>query len=181
VLTTHPSLCRGQEWVELYLYSPSRPLMDCIGWPLPLHQVLPKHTINLCNNTIVCIIKVVQPAYVHSSNPRLSNQEDEKIYCATASSYMWTGLTRLSSIQGLNSTALECRCSFVYRISNVGFSQRWLLSLARGSRHLRTSIQSSQLLKVNCRVWNSSYRTSRGSFYSTCIFSEKESWSPTSV
>jgi hypothetical protein len=52
----------------------------------------------------------------------------------------------------LEFSALDCRCSFVYGISNVGFPHRWLVSLAMG-KDIREHAwkQSSQLLNAAAR------------------------------
>jgi hypothetical protein len=74
---------------------------------------------------------------------------------------MGKGLTRLFSIQSLNSLAysggqLCAGVHFVYGISNVGFYHRWLVSLAwvKDIRE-RACKQSSQLLKVRWQILKS--------------------------
>jgi hypothetical protein len=71
---------------------------------------------------------------------------------------------------------------FVYRITDVGFSHRWLVSLTRGA-----DIREQTCKVVSC--WETgarfervkSYRTSRGGFCSACVFPGKESCSLTGV
>jgi hypothetical protein len=72
--------------------------------------------------------------------------------------YMDKGLTCLFSILGLLSVAysgghLCAGVHFLYWISNLGFSHRWLVSFTRGktfeNEHARRSVVESQLWNLN--------------------------------
>jgi hypothetical protein len=70
--------------------------------------------------------------------------------------YMGKNADAPLSVQGLNYLALECRFSFVY----VGVCPQ---------RHSRTNMQSNQLLKVRCQIWNSKeLQNVQSGFYPLC-------------
>jgi hypothetical protein len=93
----------------------------------------------------------MQPALVHSSNLRLGNQEDEKLYWAPASSYVQTDQSHISSTYGLNSFALQCRCSLFTGLETWVFPTGGLFLWQGGSRRLRMNMQSSQLLDMKSK------------------------------